>query len=124
MRMLSDLVRAIESVGVPWSNGAFTPADRPAPPYIELEACYSVSSYADNACFMQWMAYDVGLYCAARDYTLEWRLEHALAASGFTYEKTVTPIDSERVIETAYQLSAYEDAAVKEENGDNSNGKA
>ena len=122
MRALSDLVAAVESMGLPWSNGAFKPGERPAPPYIELEAGYSVSSFADNACFERWMAYDVGLYCAARNYALEWKLERALDAAGLTYEKTVTPIDSEGVVETAYQLSVHEDACAEqqEEIGDES----
>ena len=51
---------------------------------------------------------DAGLYCAERDYELEQQIESALDAAGFACTKTVTPIDGEGVIETAYQINVFE----------------
>jgi hypothetical protein len=108
MNTLDELVAVLKSFGLPFSNGAFQPDERPAPPYIEIEASYGEAVYADNATHLQWMSYDCGLYCAERDYELEQRVETALDDAGFAYTKTITPIDGEGVIETAYQINVFE----------------
>lgn len=108
MNTLDELVSVLKSFGLPFSNGAFQPDERHAPPYIEIEASYGEAMYADNTAYLRWMPYDCGLYCAERDYGLEQRIESALDAAGFTYSKTVTPIDGEGVIETAYQTNVFE----------------
>ena len=100
MNTLDELVAVLKSFGLPFSNGAFQEDERPAPPYIEIEAGYGEAAYADNA--------DCGLYCAERDYELERRVETALDDAGFACTKTVTPIDGEGVIETAYQINVFE----------------
>ncbi|MEQ2994806.1 hypothetical protein AAAX31_00195 [Collinsella sp. CLA-ER-H5] len=108
MKTLDELVALLKSFGLPFSNGAFQPDERPAPPYIEIEAGYGESAYADNVAYLRWMPYDCGLYCAERDYKLEQRVETALDDAGFAYTKTITPIDGEGVIETAYQINVFE----------------
>jgi hypothetical protein len=108
MNTLDELVAVLKSFGLPFSNGAFQPDERPAPPYIEIEASYGGAAYTDNVAHLRWMPYDCGLYCASRDYELEKRIETALDDAGFAYSKTVTPIDGEGVIETAYQTNVFE----------------
>lgn len=108
MNTLDELVAVLKSFGLPFSNGAFQPDERPAPPYIEIEASYGEAVYADNATYLQWMSYDCGLYCAERDYELEQRVETAFDDAGFAYTKTITPIDGEGVIETAYRINVFE----------------
>lgn len=108
MNTLDELVAVLKSFGLPFSNGAFQPDERPAPPYIEIEADYGEAMYADDVVYLQWMLYDCGLYCAERDYELEQRVETALDDAGFAYTKTITSIDGEGVIETAYQINVLE----------------
>ena len=108
MNTLDELVSVLKSFGLPFSNGAFQPDERPAPPYIEIEASYGGAAYTDNVSHLRWMPYDCGLYCVSRDYELEKRIETALDDAGFAYSKTVTPIDDEGVIETAYQTNVFE----------------
>ncbi len=108
MKTLKELVALLKSFGLPFSNGAFQQDERPAPPYIEIEAGYGEAVFADNAGYARWMPYDCGLYCAARDYALEKKIEQALDAAGFTFTKTVTAIDGENVVETAYQINVIE----------------
>ncbi len=108
MNTLDELVAVLKSFGLPFSNGSFQEDEQPAPPYIEIEASYGEAAYADNAAYLQWMPYDCGLYCAERDYELEQRIETALGDAGFACTKTVTPIDGEGVIETAYQTNVFE----------------
>lgn len=108
MKTLKELVALLRSFGLPFSNGAFQEDERPAPPYIEIEAGYGEGVFADNASFARWMPYDCALYCEARNYALEEQLEQALDAAGFTFVKTVTPIDGENVVETAYQINVTE----------------
>ena len=108
MNTLEELVAVLKSFGLPFSNGAFQEDERPAPPYIEIEAGYGEASFSDNATHARWMPYDCALYCASRDYELEKRIETALDDAGFACTKTVTPIDNEDVIETAYQINVFE----------------
>lgn len=109
MKTLKELVTLLRSFGLPFSNGAFRADERPAPPYIEIEAGYGEGKYADNARYAHWMPYDCGLYCSARDYELERRIESALDAAEFAFTKSVMPIDGEDVIETSYQINVYEE---------------
>ena len=108
MKTLDELVGLLKSFGLPFSNGAFLADERPAPPYIEIEAGYSGDVFADNVLYTRWMPYDCALYCAARDYELEQRIESKLDAAEFSYTKAVTAIDGEGVIETAYQINVFE----------------
>lgn len=108
MKTLDELVSVLKSLDLPWSNGAFQADERPAPPYIEIEAGYGEAAFSDNATHLRWMPYDCGLYCAERDYELEKRVEAALDSEGFAFTKTVTPIDDEGVIETAYEVNVTE----------------
>lgn len=108
MKTLDELVDLLKSFGLPFSNGSFLEDERPVPPYIEIEAGYSEAVFADNVAHIRWMPYDCALYCAARDYELEQRIESALDAAEFAYTKTVTTIDGEGVIETAYEINVIE----------------
>lgn len=108
MKTLDELVDLLKSFGLPFSNGSFLEDERPVPPYIEIEAGYSEAVFADNVTHIRWMPYDCALYCAARDYELEQRIESALDTAEFAYTKTVTTIDGEGVIETAYEINVIE----------------
>ena len=108
MNSLDELVAVLKSFGLPFSNGAFQPDERPAPPYIEIEASYGEVVYADNVAYLRWMPYDCSLYCAERDYELEKRFEAALDAAEFNYSKQVTPLDGDDLIETAYEIGVTE----------------
>lgn len=108
MKTLDELVGILKSFGLPFSNGSFLDDERPVPPYIEIEAGYSEAVFADNVTHIRWMPYDCALYCAERDYELEQRIESALDAAEFAYTKTVTAIDGEGVIETAYEINVIE----------------
>lgn len=108
MKTLDELVDLLKSFGLPFSNGSFLEDERPVPPYIEIEAGYSEAVFADNVTHIRWMPYDCALYCAARDYELEQRIESAFDAAEFAYTKTVTTIDGEGVIETAYEINVIE----------------
>lgn len=108
MKTLDELVDLLKSFGLPFSNGSFLEDEQPVPPYIEIEAGYSEAVFADNVTHIRWMPYDCALYCAARDYELEQRIESALDTAEFAYTKTVTTIDGEGVIETAYEINVIE----------------
>ena len=108
MNSLKDLAALLDAFGLPWANGGFRDGEFPAPPYIDIEASYGESMYADNAAWCRWMPYDVALYVRERDYGLEERFEAALDAAEFNYNKTVTPLDGDDLIETAYEIDVTE----------------
>lgn len=108
MNSLKDLAKLLDAFGLPWANGGFRDGGFPAPPYIDIEAGYGESMCADNAAWYRWMPYDVALYVRERDYALEKRFEAALDAAEFNYSKTVTPLDNDELIETAYEIDVTE----------------
>lgn len=108
MNSLKDLAKMLDAFGLPWANGGFRDGGFPAPPYIDIEAGYGESTCADNAAWCRWMPYDVALYVRERDYELEKRFEAALDAAEFNYSKTVTPLDNDELIETAYEIDVTE----------------
>ena len=106
---IRDLAKLLDGFGLPWANGGFRDGDCPAPPYIDIEAGYGESVSADNVGWLRWMPYDVALYVRERDYELEKRFESALDAAEFNYSKTVTPLDGDKLVETAYEIDVTED---------------
>lgn len=108
MNSLKDLAKLLDAFGLPWANGGFRDGGFPAPPYIDIEAGYGESMCADNAAWCRWMPYDVALYVRERDYELEKRFEAALDAADFNYVKTVTSLDGDELIETAYEVGVTE----------------
>ena len=109
MNSIRDLAKLLDAFGLPWANGGFRDGDWPAPPYIDIEAGYGEAASADNAGWLRWMPYDVALYAHERDYDLERRFEAALDAAEFNYTKTVTKLDGEELVETAYEVCVTED---------------
>lgn len=109
MNSIRDLAKLLDAFGLPWANGGFRDGEYPAPPYIDIEAGYGESASADNVGWLRWMPYDVALYVRERDYELEKRFEAALDAAEFNYTKTVTPLDNDELIETAYEIDVTED---------------
>ena len=71
-------------------------------------AGYGDGVSADNVGWCRWMPYDVALYVRERDYELEKRFEAALDAAEFNYNKTVTSLDGDELVETAYEIDVTE----------------
>lgn len=109
MKSLDDLISAVESLGIPWANGAFQDGEEPPPPFIVLVAGFSQSAYADNIAWARAMPYDVALYTRARDYELERRIGDAIEAAGIAYELAITHIDAEHLTEAAFSVAVSED---------------
>lgn len=110
MHSLKALAALLDSLGIPWTNGGSRDGsgDDSVPPYIDIEPGYGDACFADNRTWDYWMPYDVALYARERDYQLERRIETALDDADFAYTKTVTPIDGEDLIETAYEVNVFE----------------
>ena len=108
MNSLKDLAALLDSLGIPWTNGGSRDDERQVPPYIDIEAGYGEAASADNKAWVRWMPYDVALYMRERDYQLEQKIETALDDADFAFTKTVTPIDGEDLIETAYEVNVSE----------------
>lgn len=110
MNSLKDLADLLDSLGIPWTNGTArddSGKDK-VPPYIDIEAGYGDSIFADNKTWALSMPYDVALYARERDYQLEQRIETALDDADFAFTKIVTPLDGEDLIETAYEVNVSE----------------
>lgn len=115
MKSLDDLATVLDGLGIEWANEKFSSGDKPAPPYIVLEAGYEEAAYADNKAYARWMPYEVLLYTAQRDYTTEQIIEKALESAEIDYTKAVTHFDNEGLIEADYTVYVTE----SERNTDN-----
>jgi hypothetical protein len=115
MRSLDDLTAALDGLGIEWANEKFSSGQKPAPPYIVLEAGFEEAAYADNAAYARWMPYEVLLYTAQRDYSNEQRIAAALGAAEIDYTKAVTHFDGEGLIEADFTVYVTE----SERNTDN-----
>ena len=105
---LDDLCKLIDGLGIPWANEGFNDDEKPAPPYISLEAGFSETSYADNAAWARWMPYEILLYTAQRSYGIESEIASALDAAGCAFEKSITHFDGEHLIEASFAVNVTE----------------
>lgn len=108
MVKLKDLCTIIDSLGIPWANTAFA-GEEPEPPFIVLVAGFSEAAYADGINWKTWMPYDIALYTRHRDYANEKKIAVALDAAEIPYEKSVTMIQNENLIETAFEVDVDEE---------------
>lgn len=108
MITLDDLCAVLDGLGIPWANEGFTDEDTPDPPYISLEAGFGETSYADNEAWARWMPYEILLYTARRSYGIESDIAAALDAAGCAFEKSITHVDGERLIEASFAVNVTE----------------
>ena len=108
MNTILDLIAAVDSLKIPWSNGPWGKGDEPTPPYINLKAGHGSSFGADNMTWVSTMAYDVEFYSHHRDYATESQIESALDAAGIYWQKGVYEIEDESVVETVYYVTVRE----------------
>lgn len=109
MMNLDDLCAVLDGLGIEWANEDFADDERPAPPYIVLSAGFGETIYADNVAWVRWMPCEVLLYTAQRSYELESKIADALDAAGCAFEKSVTHVDGERLIEAAFAVNVTEE---------------
>lgn len=108
MMKLDDLCTLLDGLGIPWANEGFTEADKPAPPYISLEAGFSEAAWADNRAWARWMPYEILLYTPHRAYDLEAAIEAALDGADCAFEKSITHYDGEHLIEACFTVNVEE----------------
>lgn len=109
MMQLDDLCALLDGLGIEWANEDFTDDEKPAPPYIVLSAGFGETAYADNAAWARWMPYEILLYTAQRSYGLESRIAAALDAAECAFEKSVTHLDGEHLIEASFSVTVNEE---------------
>lgn len=108
MISLDDLCGLLDGIGVEWANESFGGDEKPAPPYITLEAGYDDAVYADNVAWDSWMSYEIVLHAPRRDYALEGKVAGALDAAGCAYEKSINPDGGERLVEASFAVNVRE----------------
>ena len=108
MISLDDLCTVLDGLKIPWANEGFTESEKPAPPYISLEAGFGESAWADNRAWARWMPYEILLYTHGRAYALEAKIEAALDGAGCAFENAITHYDGEHLIEAAFTVNVTE----------------
>lgn len=108
MITLDQLCGVLDGLGIPWANEGFSDDDKPAPPYMSLEAGFGETAYADNKAWASWMNYEILLYTAHRSYELESRIEAALDKAGCAFSESVMHADGESMIVASFSVSVQE----------------
>lgn len=97
MASYDDLCAAIEECSLPFARIMFDPDDQdgiPQPPFVILMPQRTSNRMGSNHVVAQFDQYDVELYTRGSDMGLEERVESALKAHGFAFQRdTTTPGD-------------------------------
>lgn len=102
----AEITNMIESTGIPSAYYQFPENKAPDPPFI----CYFYTSsqdfYADGINYQKIEELVIELYTDTKDIETELAVESVLTASGYTWAREETPLDSERLYEVIYTLQA------------------
>ena len=85
MITIDELCRALDGIGVPWSNGDFERGDDISPPYIVLNKSGASSYGANDITWCLTTEYEIELYTERRDYQLERKVTDALDSLGLYF---------------------------------------
>ncbi len=104
MTTLKELAALLDDLGLRWSNGTWADPQWPAPPFCVLVAQDSENAAADGGVWATATPYCLQLYCEARDYKLEAKIQKAFDKLPIFWQKATVNLDQEHLVETLYYL--------------------
>lgn len=99
-----EVTNMIQSMGLPCAYYEFPQNTGIAPPFICFYYPESDDFYADNGNYVGITRLKVELYTDEKDFGLEKTVETVLKQHGFSYQKTETPIPSEKMWMELYEM--------------------
>lgn len=101
-----EIKNMIESIGLPCTYYQFPEDKAPDPPFICYFYTASNDFFADGINYQKIEELVIELYTDTKDIETELAVESVLTASGYTWTREETPLDSERLYEVIYTLQA------------------
>ena len=104
MRTYDDLCGAMRACGLPFARISWDPldpADIPPLPHVLLMPQRTRNAMADDGMACRITPYDVELYANGSSIALDERVEAALEAAGFTFDRYTVPL-GDGIVETVW----------------------
>lgn len=101
-----QIASMIASIGLPFAYYQFPDDTKQAPPFICFLYDYD-DIYADNLNYVGRVTLMIELYTAVKDFAFEASVEDVLKNNGFSYGKTATYIDNEKMWQVVYTMEVF-----------------
>lgn len=102
--ILKDLVSGLKKMGFPVAYSHYAEGDVPKSPYIVIQGMGSNNFSADGIVYHEIEDTNIELYCDKKDQEAEKKISDFLAENKIYYEKTETYIESEKMIQTVFEI--------------------
>lgn len=102
--ILKDLVSGLKKMGFPVAYSHFAEGHVPKCPYIVLQGMGSDNFSADGIVYHEIEDINIELYCDKKDQITEKKIADFLTANKIYYEKQETYIESEKMIQTVFEI--------------------
>ena len=102
--ILKDLVSGLKKMGFPVAYSHFAEGHVPKCPYIVLQGMGSDNFSADGIVYHETEDINIVLYCDKKDQITEKKIADFLTANKIYYEKQETYIESEKMIQTVFEI--------------------
>ena len=102
--ILKDLVSGLKKMGFPVAYSHFAEGHVPKCPYIVLQGMGSDNFSAAGIVYHEIEDINIELYCDKKDQITEKKIADFLTANKIYYEKQETYIESEKMIQTVFEI--------------------
>lgn len=102
--ILKDLVSGLKKMGLPVAYSHYAEGDVPKSPYIVIQGMGSNNFSADGIVYHEIEDTNIELYCDKKDQETEKKISDFLTENKIYYEKTETYIESEKKIQTVFEI--------------------
>lgn len=102
--ILKDLVSGLKKMGFPVAYSHYAEGDVPKSPYIVIRGMGSNNFSADGIVYHEIEDTNIELYCDEKDQEAEKKISDFLTENKIYYEKTETYIESEKMIQSVFEI--------------------
>lgn len=102
--ILKDLVSELKKMGFPVAYSHYAEGDVPESPYIVIQGMGSNNFSADGIVYHEIEDTNIELYCDEKDQEAEKKISDFLTENKIYYEKTETYIESEKMIQSVFEI--------------------
>lgn len=102
--ILKDLVSGLKKMGFPVAYSHYAEGDVPESPYIVIQGMGSNNFSADGIVYNEIEDTNIELYCDEKDQEAEKKISDFLTENKIYYEKTETYIESEKMIQSVFEI--------------------
>ena len=108
MRTLRELLDALDTIEIPYTQVDWLNGTEPEMPYIVLDPGDTRNWFADGKVSVMPVTYFIELYTRQRDVLLEQRVQGMLNDAGVGWQRTILPLSDGRGILTRWYAQVFE----------------